>query len=227
MDYSKQIDKLREYKDFEARGDKEFLFHQDIEARVLWAFYRPSGSCERQLQDSAIDVAIMGFNQSKLPPLKRFTLVNSAIFETAELRHKSRNMTRMLFRSLVDDDFNELNQVLELYPVFYPLACEQIISGRMLNESYPDLEALSIFMKNGAKFIDEKVLQAIFAKLQPIEMQSDFDEIVEILQTKNLHEGVRAYYKQALQLYIDGSDLHLLQKKVLEKKLDFLNNKKS
>lgn len=219
QDYSKQIDSIREYKDFEARGDELFLFHEDREARVLWAFYRPTGACETQLKDSDIEVAIMGFNQSKLPPLKRFSIVNSTIFATEELRHKSRNMTRMLFRSLVDDDFIELNKVLELYPVFYPLACEQIVSGRMVNEIYPDLDALTLFIKNAKEYIDARTLESILAKIRQIEEQEDFDEIVEILKNKNLHESIVRYYKMQLQEYIDNSGLHLLQKKVLEQKL--------
>lgn len=94
--------------------------------RLYWAFCRPSGSSDEQILDPHPLVSIMAFNHSRLGALKRFSLVHKEVIEKDELRTKIRNRTRMLFRDLVDNDFKELNLVLEIVPVFLDVAIDQL-----------------------------------------------------------------------------------------------------
>ncbi|WP_156922644.1 hypothetical protein [Lebetimonas sp. JH292] len=51
LHYKKEIAKLSEEPDFEKKGDPQ--------ARMEWAFYRPSGSHPRQIEDEDVFVSIM------------------------------------------------------------------------------------------------------------------------------------------------------------------------
>lgn len=52
----------------------------------------------------------------------------------------------MLFRALIDNDFSELNAVLELVPIFLPVAIDQLKNGRKWNEIEADLIEASKFI---------------------------------------------------------------------------------
>ena len=66
LTYKQEVEELKEEDDFEAIGDEKYLNHPDMEARLYWAFCRPNGSCEIQIQDIDPLVSIMAFNHSKL-----------------------------------------------------------------------------------------------------------------------------------------------------------------
>ncbi len=119
LTYKDEVELLKDEDDFEALGDEKYLKHPDMEARLYWAFCRPNGSCEEQIADVEPLVSIMAFNHSKLPALRRFQLLNDDVIKKDNLRVKIRNRTRMLFRAMVDNDFTELNQVLDIVPVFF------------------------------------------------------------------------------------------------------------
>ena len=129
LNYKDEIEALQDDGDFETKGDAKYLEHEDDEARLQWAFYRPSGSHPKQVSDKNVMVAIMAFNHSRLGSLERFDLLNPQVIEDERLRVKIRNRSRMLFRAMIDDDFNELVVVLEKYPVFMDLAYDQMING--------------------------------------------------------------------------------------------------
>lgn len=126
LTYKEEVEELKEEDDFEALGDEKYLNHPDMEARLYWAFCRPNGSCEVQIQDVEPLVSIMAFNHSKLNAFKRFSLLHRDVVNKVELRVKIKNRTRMLFRSLIDDDFKELNKVLDIVPVFLEVAVDQL-----------------------------------------------------------------------------------------------------
>ena len=136
LTYREHIEALKDDLDFEAQGDAIYLNHTDDEARLLWAFHRPSGSHPIQLSDHNTDVAIMAFNHSRLGALERFTRLNPRVIENPDLRRHIKNRSRMLFRALVDNDFRELLDVLTLVPLFIDQACDQMIHGRIWNEYY-------------------------------------------------------------------------------------------
>ena len=45
LTYKEEIEALKEYANFEELGDNKYMFHEDDEARLEWAFYRPSAFC--------------------------------------------------------------------------------------------------------------------------------------------------------------------------------------
>ena len=127
----------------------------------------------------------------------------------------------MLFISLVDDDFNELNKVLDLVPVFLTVAVDQLKTGRKWNDIIVNEIEASKFIKKAKEYIDEEFKNALYIKL-PIFEELVSSEIKELLETsiekKDLiHEIILNYYKNQTLLWIKKSDLHLLQKKSLEK----------
>ncbi|HHD81778.1 MAG TPA: hypothetical protein ENK94_01130, partial [Campylobacterales bacterium] len=122
LNYKDEVEALKEEENFEALGDAKYINHHDKEARLYWAFCRPSGSHPHQIADSDPLVSIMAFNHSRLSALSRFEHLHPQVIENETLRKKIGNRTRMLFRDLTDNDFVELNQVLDLVPIFLPIA---------------------------------------------------------------------------------------------------------
>jgi hypothetical protein len=221
LTYKDEVELLKDEENFEALGDEKYLNHEDMEARLYWAFCRPNGSREEQIADEEPLVSIMAFNHSKLPALKRFQLLHKDVINKDNLRVKIRNRTRMLFRSLIDDDFTELNQVLELVPVFLPVAIDQLKTGRKWN----DIKAYEIeatkFLNRASEFIDEDLKTALYIKLADFE-EMDNSELKELLEKTiekkdSIHGIILDYYKEKSMEWIEDSDLHILQKKGLEK----------
>ncbi|XPV69871.1 MAG: hypothetical protein ACNI25_04680 [Halarcobacter sp.] len=221
LTYKEEVELLKDEENFEILGDEKYLNHPDMEARLYWAFCRPNGSRQEQIADSEPLVSIMAFNHSKLNPLKRFELLHKDVIEKENLRVKIRNRTRMLFRSLIDDDFTELNQVLDLVPVFLPVAIDQLKNGRKWN----DIKACEIeatkFLNRASEFIDEDFKTALYIKLADFE-EMDNSELKELLEKTiekkdSIHRIILDYYKEKSMEWIEDSDLHILQKKGLEK----------
>ena len=160
LKYKDEVEKLKDEDDFESLGDDRYINHEDFEARLYWAFCRPSGSVEAQIEDEHPLVSIMAFNHSKLGALKRFTLLHKDVVPDDELRKKIRNRARMLFRDLVDNDFSELNKVLDLVPIYIDVAVNQLINGRKWNDIVADPVEATIFLKKAKDYIDEPFLEA-------------------------------------------------------------------
>lgn len=221
LTYKDEVELLKDEENFEALGDEKYLNHEDVEARLYWAFCRPNGSCEQQISDENALVSIMAFNHSKLPALKRFKLINKEVINEDNLRVKIRNRTRMLFRSLVDNDFKELNEVLDLVPVFLPVAIDQLKTGRKWNDIKADEIEATKFLKKSKENIEDTFLEALYFKLQDFEEydHSELKEFLEeiILKKECIDTIILEYYKQKALLWIENSDIHILQKKVMEK----------
>ncbi len=223
LTYREHIELLKEDLDFEEQGDTLYLYHEDDEARLLWAFHRPSGSHPAQVSDPNTDVAIMAFNHSRLGAYDRFTRLNPAVIENPDLRRHIRNRSRMLFRALVDHDFTELLQVLEFAPVFIDQACDQMINGRIWNENYATPLRASDFLYVASEYVDDKLVQGVIRRLKPLD-NYDFDDAKGLLtelvsQVQKLHPSIKAHYVDEFQKWIRSENLHPLQSIVLTKQI--------
>ncbi len=226
LTYKEQIEALREERDFEAQGDALFMHHEDDEARLEWAFYRPSGSHPDQVSDPDPMVSIMAFNHSRLGALERFRRLHVRVIEEDMLRVKIRNRSRMLFRAMVDDDFTELMEVLRLAPVFLDQACDQMINGRIWNDTYADVEAASAFVALVEPQLDERLKKGIIRRLRPVESMS-FDDAKAFLadlqnRVRNLHVFVKEHYASRYEAWLEHSALHPLQRIALQKQINTL-----
>ncbi len=221
LTYKDEVELLKDEDDFEALGDEKYLKHPDMEARLYWAFCRPNGSCEEQIADVEPLVSIMAFNHSKLPALRRFQLLNDDVIKKDNLRVKIRNRTRMLFRAMVDNDFTELNQVLDIVPVFLPVAIDQLKTGRKWNDIKADEIEATKFIKRSSEFIDNEYKESLFLKLQDFEEydESELKEFLQEIEEKKdkINSLILEYYNQKVKVWIKHSDIHILQKKVIEK----------
>jgi hypothetical protein len=220
LKYKDEVEMLKDEDDFESLGDERYINHEDFEARLYWAFCRPSGSVEAQIQDEHPLVSIMAFNHSKLGAFRRFSLLHKDVVKDDELRKKIRNRSRMLFRDLVDNDFFELNKVLELVPMYIDVAVDQLINGRKWNEIVADPVEATIFLKTAKDFIDEPFLRAFYLKLQDFE-EFEVDEMKEFLEEllekkEKVSKLILEYYAEKVDEWLDDSDLHILQQKRLK-----------
>lgn len=218
-DYRERIEALKEEDDFEALGDAEFLEHPDDDARLLWAFYRPSGSHPSQVSDKNVNVAIMAFNHSRLQPLERFRTLNPEVMADPALRIKIRNRSRMLFRALADEDLSELIEVLCLYPVYTDLACDQIKNGRKYYNKRCSFSVLTKLLGMLGEKADDAVLKALFTKLRLPETKEEIKPIVAELLESGADGRVVAFYREKLGEWVAACDLHPLQKSVLTKEI--------
>ncbi len=229
LSYKEEIEELQNEKEYEKKGDEKYLHHKDVEARLEWAFYRPSGSHPHQVADEDTSVAIMGFNHSRLGALERFTLLNPEVIKRDFLRQKIRNRSRMLFRAMIDDDFEELVSVLQKYPIFFDLAYDQMINGRIWNEIYASPLWASIFLDIASKRSDERLLNGIKRRLQPIrnlnieQAKAYLERLCE--QVQKLHHDIKLHYVDEFEKWIDSIHLHPLQKIVWQKQINILKEK--
>jgi polyhydroxyalkanoate synthesis regulator phasin len=226
LNYKEEIEALQEDTDFEVKGDAKYLEHEDDEARLQWAFYRPSGSHPKQVGDKNVLVAIMAFNHSRLKSYERFTLLNPQVINDDRLRIKIRNRSRMLFRAMIDDDFTELVAVLEKYPVFLDLAYDQMINGRIWNETYADVQAASKFLNIANDIVDERLKKGIQRRLHPIK-KMNVDEAKNYMQhllaqADDLHTIIKEHFAGEFDKWIQKESLHPLQKILWEKQIDQL-----
>ncbi|MGA9047251.1 hypothetical protein [Sulfuricurvum sp.] len=229
LTYREHIETLKDDLDFEEQGDAIYLHHRDDEARLLWAFHRPSGSHPIQVGDRNTDVAIMAFNHSRLGALERFTRLNPEVIKNPDLRRHIRNRSRMLFRALVDNDFSELLEVLTLFPVFIDQACDQMINGRIWNENFASPLRASQFLVLAQGYIDEKLSDGVIRRLRPLKTYS-FDEAKLLLselndQVQKLHDEIKGHYYGEFEKWIAREKLHPLQAIVLHKQIGMLTAK--
>lgn len=226
LSYKNEIEELKDEPDFEKIGDARYLEHEDDEARLEWAFYRPSGSHPKQVSDKNVTVAIMAFNHSRLGALERFEILNPEVVKNDFLRNKIRNRSRMLFRAMIDNDFKELVSVLDMYPVFFDLAYDQMLHGRIWNEIYANPVYASTFLFFADERIDEKLVQGVKRRLQPL-FVFNIDECKNyletlILQVQKLHTIIKVYYVDEFEKWVSTIQLHPLQKILWQKQIDLL-----
>lgn len=221
LTYKDEVEEIKDEPDFEQIGDEKYIEHEDMEARLYWAFCRPSGSHPKQIADIDPIVSIMAFNHSRLGALERFKLVHKDVIEKDNLRVKIRNRSRMLFRALVDGDFKELNDVLDLVPVFTPVAVDQLINGRKWNDIDANEIEATKFLRRCEELVNSEFFDALYMKLKNFE-ESDSGEIKEYLNylfenKDSIDSVVLEHFKSETKKYLESCDLHILQKKGLEK----------
>lgn len=224
--YKDEIEAIKDEPDFEALGDAKYLHHESDDARLLWAFYRPSGSDKVQVADKNVMVAIMAFNHSRLGAWERFSILNPKVLNEAPLRTKIRNRSRMLFRAMIDDDFSELIKVLALAPDFLDLACDQMIHGRIWNETYANASHASDFIVYASSVWSESLAAGLIRRLQPLTDLS-FEEAKAYLETlidqvQNLHLFIKTYFVKVYKVWLEKQSLHPLQRIVIEKRITLL-----
>ena len=221
LTYKEEVEELKEEDDFEALGDEKYLNHPDMEARLYWAFCRPNGSCEAQIEDVEPLVSIMAFNHSKLNDFRRFSLLHKDVIENPNLRVKIKNRTRMLFRSLIDDDFKELNKVLDIVPVFLDVAIDQLKNGRKWNDIFANEIEATKFIQKSIEYIDDGFKEALFFKLKDVSElgQDELKEHLEyLIQNKEqIDILILEHYKKEVEKWSDKSSIHLLQKMAIKK----------
>lgn len=229
LKYRQEIEELRELPDFEAQGDARYFHHTDPEARMTWAFYRPSGSHPSQIEDENAYVSIMAFNNSRLRPLERFGKLHPDVIHDPGLRVRVGKRARMLFRALADEDFKELVIAVRRYPMYTELACDQVANGRkMLEDVKADIFAASEFIGIAGDCITPKVMDAIMAKLPDVkEMESgELKTYLEFLgeNRDRIHPRIKERFLADARYQIEGPlELHLLQKKAFQRLLERLS----
>lgn len=228
LSYKDEIEALKDEPGFEEKGDSLYMQHEDDEARLEWAFYRPSGSHPDQVSDPDEMVSCMAFNHSRLGALERFKRLHDNVILDDKLRVKVKNRSRMLFRAMVDDDFKELVQVLTLYPQFMDLAYDQVINGRIWNDTFADVQAASLFLQ--MINLDEPLKKGISRRLQPLKPLS-VDEAKAYLsslssQAQDLHSYIKEHYVNVYEKWLAETSLHPLQRIALQKQVDTLKDKK-
>jgi hypothetical protein len=221
LTYKDEVESIKDEANFEQLGDEKYLYHEDMEARLYWAFCRPSGSRNEQISDPDPLVSIMAFNHSRLGALERFSLLHPEVVENEVLRVKIKNRSRMLFRDLMDNDFKELNEVLALVPVFLDMAVHQLIHGRKWNDIPANVLEATSFLNCASEYISDDFLEAFYAKLQALEA-CDAKELKEFLEylihnKPHIHVLILNHFKEQTMHWIEESNLHILQKKSLEK----------
>lgn len=221
LNYKQEVEDLKEKENFEELGDKKYIYHKDMEARLYWAFCRPSGSHENQLKDPHPLVSIMAFNHSRLPALKRFTLLHKDVIKDPKYRIKIAKRSRMLFRDLVDNDFKELNLVLDLVPVYIDVAIDQLKNGRKWNDIPSDNIEATKFIQKAKEFLDDEFFEALYLKLTNFE-EFEANELKEFLENlikikDRVDKTILKYYQEKSFLWIEESNLHTLQKKSLQR----------
>ncbi len=226
LSYKEEIEALKDEPGFEAKGDTLYMQHEDDEARLEWAFYRPSGSHPDQVSDKNAMVSIMAFNHSRLGAYERFRRLHPDVIANDTLRVKVRNRSRMLFRAMIDDDFNELVNVLNFAPVFLELACDQMINGRIWNDTFADVIAATHFLEMVEDRMDDKLAEGIKRRLQPLH-RFNYEEAKAYLehlsdQAQNLHLFIKAHYVKKYTAWLDSTELHPLQRIVLQKQINDL-----
>jgi hypothetical protein len=229
LTYKEEIEALKEYPNFEELGDKKYMFHEDDEARLEWAFYRPSGSHPDQVSDPNVLVSIMAFNHSRLGAKERFERLHEDVIREDKLRVKVRNRSRMLFRAMIDDDFFELVEVLKKYPQFLDLSYDQMINGRIWNETYADAVAASRYLDLAKELVDNKLYEGLKRRLQPIKEMSvdEAKTYLDILcaSVSDLHPFIKEHYADLYQKWIQKTNLHPLQQIVWKKQIDIIKEK--
>ena len=227
LTYKEEVEELKDHDDFEQLGDAKYTFHDNFEARLYWAFCRPSGSSKVQVSDPHPLVSIMAFNHSRLGALKRFKLLNKDILQKPDLRKKISNRTRMLFRDLVDNDFTELNLVLKIVPMFLDVAIDQLIHGRKWNDISANLIEASIFLETirgySEKTIekDPELAQAFYEKFPNIQ-EFTLEELKKYLldrekEKQSIDPFFLCYIQKQTGIWCQKNSLHILQEKVIEK----------
>lgn len=222
-EYKALIESLKDYDDFEKKGDEIFLTHPDALAREYWAFYRPSGSHPSQISDENVSVAIMAFNQSRLAGFERFSKLNQKVLQNEELRIKIGNRARMIFRALADNDFSELVKVIELYPIYLPLCVNQVINGRKMNDDVIlNPNALNIFFKITKNLHSQELLDAVFNRItfENLDIGKIGELLAQVGSIEDIFEPLKKHYENVLNAYIENNSLHKLQAITLRKKLN-------
>ncbi len=102
-----------------------------------------------------------------------------------------------------------------------PVAIDQLKTGRKWNDIKADEIEATKFIKRSSEFIDNEYKESLFLKLQDFEEydESELKEFLQEIEEKKdkIDSLILEYYNQKVKVWIKHSDIHILQKKVIEK----------
>ena len=174
------------------------------------------------MADPDVRVAIMAYNHSRLQPLERLTTVNPEVIGTPALRIKIQNRTRMLFRALADEDLSELILVLRLYPIYIPLACDQIKNGRKYYNKAASFADMTTVMQMVETSLDDEVVAALLTKIAEPESVEELKKLLNEASGADVDRRIKTHVAVLGQAWLATADLHPLQKTVVQKGIDAL-----
>lgn len=136
---------------------------------------------------------------------------------------KLEKRTATLFQVLIDGDLKELVFVLKHHPEYVEIVCDHFRYLYNYSEQVADIYAASklLFMSEG--YHQKQFVRNLVRKLQKVdeydisELKSFLDEI--LINKESIHPIILGYYKQNILKNISDNSYHILQVKVIEKKL--------
>jgi len=136
---------------------------------------------------------------------------------------KLEKRTATLFQVLIDGDLKELVFVLKHYPEYVEIVCDHFRYLYNYSEQVADIYAASKLLYMSEGYHQKQFVRNLLRKLQSVE-EYDLSELKklldELLESKDsIHPIILGYYKQNIEKNISESSYHVLQVKVLEKKL--------
>ena len=137
---------------------------------------------------------------------------------------KLEKRTATLFQVLIDADLKELIFVLNHHPQYIEIVCDHFRYLYNYSEQVADIYAASKLLYMSEGYHQKQFVRNLVRKLQKID-EYDISELKsfldEILNSKDqLHPIILSYYKREILNNISQNTYHILQVKVIQKKLD-------
>jgi hypothetical protein len=106
------------------------------------------------------------------------------------------------------------------------LAYDQVINGRIWNESYADPVYASAFLRLSEAVHDERLFEGVRRRLQRVKGMST-DQAKQLLdeltgQVQNLHSFVCNHFVDVFEAWMEATQLHPLQRIVWQKQIKIL-----
>ncbi|WP_373073129.1 hypothetical protein [Sulfurimonas sp.] len=136
---------------------------------------------------------------------------------------KLEKRTATLFQVLIDGDLKELVFVLKHYPEYVETVCDHFRYLYNYSEQIADIYAASKLLNMSEGYHPKQFVRNLIRKLQKIdeydisELKSFLDDILS--NKEKIHPIILGYYKQSIESNIAEGSYHILQVKVIEKKL--------
>jgi len=140
---------------------------------------------------------------------------------------KLEKRTATLFQVLIDGDLKELVFVLKHYPEYVETVCDHFRYLYNYSEQVANIYAASKLLQMSEGYHPKQFVRNLTRKLQKIDeydisdLKSFLDEILDNID--RIHPIILGYYKQSIQNKISDGSYHILQVKVIEKKLNSID----
>jgi hypothetical protein len=136
---------------------------------------------------------------------------------------KIQKRTATLFQVLIDGDLKELVFVLKHYPKYVPIVCEHFRYLYNYSEQTADIYSASELLHMSTQYHQKQFVRNLVRKLEKID-EYDISSLKSFLDNllanqEKIHPIILAYYKNQIEINLQESTYHLLQKKVVQKGL--------